>query len=194
MINQSKEPLHHRHSIRLPGYDYTSEGGYFITCVTQGRACLFGEVNNGVMKLNNYGEIVKEEWFKTNFLRDNVELVDEEFVVMPNHIHGIIWIIEGGRGSGGRGTARCAPTDSDNAPTDGQFGIMIPRSIPTIVRSYKSAITKQINLLRQTPGESVWQRNYYEHVIRSEKDYEAIANYIYDNPLCWEKDDENQPS
>ena len=108
VINQSKEPLHHRRSIRLPGYDYMSEGGYFITCVTQGRACLFGEVNNGVMKLNNYGEIVKEEWFKTNFLRDNVELVDEEFVVMPNHIHGIIWIIEGGRGSGGRGTAPLA--------------------------------------------------------------------------------------
>ena len=149
---------------------------------------MFGEVNNGVMKLNNYGEIVKEEWFKTNFLRDNVELVDEEFVVMPNHIHGIIWIIEGGRGSGGRGTARCAPTDSDNAPTDGQFGIMIPRSIPTIVRSYKSAITKQINLLRQTPGESVWQRNYYERIVRDEYALSRIREDIRNNPALWGKD------
>ena len=181
---------------------------------------MFGEIINGVMKLNDYGKIVKEEWFKTKLLRDNVELVDEEFVVMPNHIHGIIWINEGDMGWGtalndsdglgkalndsdGWGTARCAPTSdsaptdsppTDNAPTDGQFGEMIPRSIPTIVRAYKSAVTKQINLLRQTPGEAVWQRNYYEHIIRSEKDYEAIANYIYDNPLYWEKDDENQSS
>jgi putative transposase len=71
---------------------------------------------------------------------------------------------------------------------------MIPNSIPTIVRAYKSAVTKQINLLRQTPGDPVWQRNYYEHIIGSEKDYNNIANYIYDNPLCWEKDDENQPA
>ncbi len=199
MIDQTKESLHHRRSIRLAGYDYTAEGGYFITCVAQARVCLFGEVVNGVMNLNGYGEIVKEEWFKTKSLRDNIELIDEEFVVMPNHIHGIIWLIDDGVC---RGTARCAPTDMRCAPTDmrcaptpdEQFGKMIPKSIPTIVRAYKSAVTKQINLLRQTPGEPVWQRNYYEHIIRSEKDYDNIANYIYDNPLCWEKDDENQPA
>jgi hypothetical protein len=114
MMDEAKEPPHHRRSIRLAGYDYTSEGGYFITCVTQGRVNLFGEVVNGVMKLNDYGEIVKEEWFKTARLRPNIELDEDEFVVMPNHIHGIIWINDDiGRGTAHirRGTACCAPTD-----------------------------------------------------------------------------------
>jgi len=183
MTNSIKD-LHHRRSIRLAGYDYASEGGYFISCVTQGRVCLFGEVNNSEMRLNQYGEIVRNEWFRTAKLRPNVELIEEEFVVMPNHIHGIIWLSNQGWGKNRWGTARCAPTD-------GEFGKMIPGSIPTIVRSFKSAVTKQINLLQQTPGSPVWQRNYYEHVIRFEKDYENIANYIYDNPINWEKDDEN---
>ncbi|MHB8086671.1 MAG: transposase [Anaerolineaceae bacterium] len=92
--------LHHRRSIRLADYDYSAEGGYYITIVTQGRVCLFGEVIDGEMHLNDFGKIVWEEWFRTAKLRQNVELMEDEFVVMPNHIHGIIWIIESlGRGS-----------------------------------------------------------------------------------------------
>jgi putative transposase len=87
--NNSK---HHRRSIRLAGYDYTTEGGYFITVVTHERIFLFGHIANGVMRLNNYGRIVSEEWFRTKSLRPNIELFVEEFVVMPNHIHGIIWV------------------------------------------------------------------------------------------------------
>ena len=179
MNGQKKSPLHHRRSIRLLGYDYTSEGGYFITCVTQRRVPLFGNVIDGEMKLNQYGEIVKEEWFKTKSLRDNVELFDDEFVVMPNHVHGIIWLMDSCWG-----TARCAPTDP-------QFGKIIPQSIPTIVRAFKSAVSKRINLLRQTPSVPVWQHNYYEHIIRSEKDFDNISFYIHYNPLSWELDREN---
>jgi REP element-mobilizing transposase RayT len=92
--------FHHRRSIRLADYDYASEGGYFITIVTQGRINLFGEIVDGVMKLNEYGQIVYKEWFRTAIMRPNIELFEEEFVVMPNHIHGIIWIEDvTGRGS-----------------------------------------------------------------------------------------------
>ncbi len=181
-MNRSKPNLRfHRRSIRLKEFDYSSENGYFITCVTRDRYCLFGQIVKGEMLLNEFGEIVRKEWFHTAELRPNIELMDDEFVVMPNHIHGIIWIT-----NGSRGTLQRAPT-----PTIEQFGKPVSNSIPTIIRLFKSTTTKQINLLRQTPGKPVWQRNYYEHVIRSENDYENHADYIENNPLGWEINEEN---
>ncbi len=177
--------LHHRRSIRLADHDYAAEGGYYITIVTQGRVCLFGEVVKGEVRLNEFGEIVWQEWFRTAQLRPNVELLEDEFVVMPNHIHGIIWINDEENGHTGRGAARCAPTG-------GQYGVVIPNSIPAIVRAFKSAATNRINHLRGVSGLSIWQRNYYEHVISSERDYENISNYIDSNPLNWHTDSENQ--
>ena len=85
---------HHRRSIRLPGYDYTQPGAYFITIVTHERACLFGEVVDGKMELNAFGEIVREEWFQTAVVRPYVRLDERDFVVMPNHVHGIVWIVD----------------------------------------------------------------------------------------------------
>jgi REP element-mobilizing transposase RayT len=84
--------IHHRRSIRLEGYDYTQRGAYWITIVTYQRQCLFGEVVNGEMRLNECGQIAHNEWFKTAALRPYVKLYEDEFVVMPNHVHGIIWI------------------------------------------------------------------------------------------------------
>jgi len=98
---------HHRRSIRLEGYDYSSEGGYFITIATFRRECLFGAVINDEMCLNQYGQIVKDEWINTAKLRPKVELIEDEFVVMPNHVHGIIWLILNNIQDPGRGTARC---------------------------------------------------------------------------------------
>ena len=178
-MEQSKKLLHHRRSFRLKGFDYTSENGYFITLVTHNRQKLFGENQNGEMILGEYGRVAVEEWFKTKELRPYVELVEDEFVVMPNHIHGIIWIT----GNDGRGTARRAPTLE-------RFGSPTAGSLPTIVRAYKSAVTKRINILRGTPGESVFQRNYYEHIIGTEREYERIAEYIANNPLNWSRDEE----
>ncbi len=85
---------HNRRSIRLKGYDYSQAGAYFVTIVTQDRALLFGEVVNGEMRLNEYGQMVREEWFRAAALRPYVQLFDDEFVVMPNHVHGIIWIVD----------------------------------------------------------------------------------------------------
>ncbi|MBA4383096.1 MAG: transposase [Anaerolinea sp.] len=175
----TEKNIHHRRSIRLVGYDYASEGGYFITIVTHNRICLFGSVKDDEMRLNDFGRIVKKEWFNTAKLRPNIELLEDEFVVMPNHVHGIIWINDDfGRGS------------LQRTPTVEQFQKPVTNSIPTIVRLFKSTITKQINILRHTPNEPVWQRNYYEHIIYSEKDYENIANYIESNPLAWQTDKE----
>ena len=173
---------HHRRSIRLEGHDYASEGGYFITIVTHNRNCLFGKIVDDEMELNDFGKIILREWYRTGKIRPKIELIEDEFVVMPNHIHGIIWITDfTGRGS------------LQRTPTTEQFQKPVSNSIPTIIRLFKATTTKQINLLRNTPGEPVWQRNYYEHIIRSERDYEEIANYISCNPAGWKYDAEFLP-
>ena len=128
---------HHRRSIRLKGYDYSQIGAYFITICTQNRECLFGKIVDGKMVLNPFGRIVADEWTKTALIRDEIKL--DEWVVMPNHFHGIVVV------TNCRGTARRAPTVE-------RFGKPVSGSIPTIVRSFKSAVTKRINELRQTPG------------------------------------------
>jgi len=85
----------HRRSIRLQGYDYRQPGAYFIPIVTQNRACLFGEVVDGAMRLNEWGKIIREEWFRSAEIRREIKLLPDELVVMPNHIHGIVWIVDG---------------------------------------------------------------------------------------------------
>ena len=91
---QNSNEDHHRKSIRIKGYDYSSPGAYFVTVVTQGRKCLFGEVVDGEMMENILGKIVRNEWFNTAILRPSAQLKEDEFVVMPNHVHGIIWLID----------------------------------------------------------------------------------------------------
>lgn len=95
-MGPEKSSLYHRRSIRLPDVDYSAEGGYFVTLVTHQRECLFGKIVNGVMQLSDFGRIARDEWFRTKELRPNVELLKDEFVVMPNHIHGIIWLFVDG--------------------------------------------------------------------------------------------------
>ena len=170
---------HHRRSIRLKGYDYAQPGAYFVTICTQHRACLFGAVVDGEMRLNELGRIVRDEWLKTAKLRPRVVL--DEFVVMPNHVHGIIMVVDD---DGGRGTLQRAPTIE-------RFGKSTSDSIPTIVRLFKSATTRRINQHRGTPGTLVWQRNYYEHIIRNEQTLNRIRRYIVENPLRWHLDREN---
>jgi len=168
---------YNRRSIRLPGYDYTQEGFYFVTICTYKHKCLFGKIKDGKIYLNKYGEIVKDEWIKTEKIRKNIKI--DKFVIMPNHIHGIIII-------------NCVPFicrgTLQRAPTHEEFGKPVSNSIPTIIRGFKSAVTNRINRIRKSPGISVWQRNYYEHIIRNEKDYLRIVEYIQNNPLKWEWD------
>ncbi len=175
---------HHRRSIRLQGYDYAQAGAYFITVCTQNRHHLFGKIIDGKMALNDVGGIVADEWMKTAEIRNNIKL--DEWVIMPNHFHGIL-IIE----SRSTGTARRAPTDARRPPTrtpTEQFGKPVSGSLPTIIRSFKSAVTKRVNEIRNMPGAKLWQRNYWEHIIRNENEYHRIAQYIHDNPAKWEND------
>ncbi len=168
---------HHRRSIRLQGYDYSQPGAYFVTICVRNRECLLGDMVDGAMVLNDYGKIVESEWLKTAVVRPNVEL--DEFIVMPNHFHGIIFIIDDGRG-----TARRAPTGE-------QFGKPSVGSLPTIVRSFKSAATNGINQLQESWGSLFWQRGYHEHIIRSEGELDRIRKYIIENPIRWDQDENN---
>jgi REP element-mobilizing transposase RayT len=163
----------------LPGYDYAQAGAYFITICAQNRECRFGDIDHGAMRLNDEGCIIEEEWKKTTKLRPNVGL--DEFVIMPNHVHGIVIIIDARRG-----TARRAPTN-----TTEQFGKPVPGSVPTIVRSFKSVTAKRINELRGTSGARIWQRNYYEHIIHNDDEWHLIREYTVNNPQQWALDREN---
>ena len=167
---------HNRQSSRLKGYDYSQTGNYFITICVANRYHLFGKIAEGRMTLNDYGKIAKKEWLRTENLRDNVRL--DEFVVMPNHLHGIIELAES------RDTARRVPAKE-------RFGKPTKNSIPTIIRSYKSAVTKKVNELNNQPGDKVWQRNYYDHIIRNRQDLNRIRKYIRDNPNNWENNELN---
>lgn len=162
---------HHRRSIRLQGYDYTRAGAYFVTICTQNREHLFGEVVTGEMRLNEMGRIVAETWRWLATQYDYVEL--DEWIVMPNHLHGIIVITDNCRGG-----SRTAPT-------------VKRKPIGRLIGAFKTVSTKRINEHRGTPGFPIWQRNYYEHIIRNEDDLEAIRRYIACNPLRWHLDREN---
>lgn len=195
---------HNRRSIRLPEYDYRSPGAYFVTTCTADRRCLFGAVENGRMRLNDYGRIVAEEWERTESVRDRV--VIDTFVVMPNHTHGVIIITDppdadserelssstdGAGNTHGRGSSPMNPYHGE--PPDRTFGGAIAGSLSTIMRQFKSMVTKRINRLRDTPGADVWQRNFYERVVRDRDELNRIRRYIRQNPAQWHRD-RNRPS
>ncbi len=232
--------IHQRSSIRLKGYDYAQAGLYFITICCHGRVCHFGTIENDEMVLNEFGRIAHNEWLKTPKIRPHVALHD--FVIMPNHIHGIIQIIHTPRGVLHTPTLNTPPvlnTPTLNTPTvlntpptnpsqiqdtsNTSKQNPIPRrgvlntptlntppvlntptlnthvkgvcntplrspsqTIGAIIRGYKSSVTKQLNLIGFAGR--LWQRNYYEHVIRTERSYLHISKYIFDNPKNWHDD------
>jgi len=163
---------HLRRSIRLQGYDYSQAGAYFVTIVAWQREMLFGEIVDGEMRLNDFGKIVAEKWKWIETQYEYVEL--GEWVVMPNHFHGILVIRDDGRGG-----SRSAPTPIKRKP------------LGRLIGAFKTVSTKYINLLRNTEGQLVWQRNYYEHIIRNEREMDNITRYIESNPAMWAEDDEN---
>ncbi len=178
-----------RRSIRLKGYDYAQAGAYFVTICAHGRECLFGDVPGGEARLNECGELIEACWndIPSHFLR--VQL--DAFVIMPNHVHGILHTLE--PHSAATVGARHAVPLPGNAPhrQAERFSRPVVGSIPTIVRSVKSATTRRINERRGTPGVPIWQRNYYEHIIRDEASLNRIRQYIVDNPARWASDPEN---
>jgi putative transposase len=179
---------HHRRSIRLEGHDYTGPGGYFLTIVSYQRENLFGEILNNDVNLNKFGRTAQREWdrLETRFNK----IVLDAFVVMPNHVHGIILIEE--NHTEGMPQEPDLKFNAGNSPE--KFGKPVRGSIATIARSYKSSVSYRINLMRLSSGQPVWQRNYYEHIIRNEKELAQLRKYILENPLVWEKDAENPRS
>lgn len=176
---------HRRRSIRLKGYDYSRVGAYFVTVCTQDRACLFGNVVDGEMLMNDAGRMVRAEWLALVARFPSIGL--DAFVVMPNHVHGIIVIAEDPVGAGlvpapapacSWATTRVVPTVGDIV---GAF-----KSVTTVV------YTRGVRQTGWTPFRGrLWQRNYYEHIIRSEQSLDRIRQYIVGNPLRWHLDREN---
>ena len=180
MGNDSKK--HHRRSIRLPGYDYTSPGAYFVTICAHKGELLFGEVVEDHVALNEYGQIAHEEWLASEQIRQEIEM--DVFVIMPNHLHGIVWIRDMDDEPEGR--MRCVGAHEKAhgcAPLRRP-----PRSLGSFMAGYKSAVTARINRMRGTPGTPVWQRNYWEHIIRDDVSLNEIRAYIQDNPARWAED------
>ena len=202
---------HHRHSIRLKGYDYSADGFYFITICTKNRQHLFGHVVNGEMVLNEKGQIVKSEWLNTINVRQG-EVILHEFVVMPNHFHAIIEISRrrgvshtpqshtslshasqshASQSHASQSNTPLSHTFQSHTPNNGVCNTMEgvcdtplrspSKSLGAIVRGFKSAVSKKIGL-------SVWQRNYHEHIIRDSRGFEKISKYIRNNPACWDMD------
>jgi REP element-mobilizing transposase RayT len=192
MVGMKYDPdTHHRHTVRLQGYDYSQTGAYFVTLCTQGRKCLFGDIVDGQMRLNNAGKIVAGEWMKTAEMRNDIEL--DEWAIMPNHFHAILVIVRRGDllvaldlpVTVAQSTARNILRTG--RPAGRPYGPP-PRSIGAVMAGFKSAVAKRINEWRQTPGVPLWQRNYWEHVIRSEPELNGTREYIRNNPAQWELD------
>jgi putative transposase len=175
-----------RKSIRLPDYDYSRNGAYFVTICSYKRNHIFGEINDGQLIYNEIGMIAKRCWHEIPDHFSDVVLLDS--IIMPNHIHGIIVIQNDNdlkRIESNGGATCCAPTKGPkNKISEGSLG--------AIIRSFKGAVTKIVNsksLSIQTP---LWQRGYYEHIIRNERELQKVSDYIVLNPLNWAKDTENK--
>lgn len=188
--------IHHRKSIRLKGYDYSQAGLYFITICCQDRICRFGEIvtdenSQSKMILNDAGNIANECWLEIPEHFRNAKL--HEHIVMPNHVHGIIEL------SGDVGVQNIEPEPPhikvrvqnieplpNDTPQRNKFQKIIPGSIGSIIRGYKIGVTVRTKNI--FPDEKIWQRNFYEHIIRNEKAYQTISNYIVNNPEKWNAD------
>ncbi len=205
----------HRKSIRLKEYDYSEPGSYFVTICTRDRECLFGDIVDGAMRLSDSGRIADTCWraIPAHFPNTNVDV----FQIMPNHVHGIVEIGERCvRRDADQGTATrngIPDPDAPNAPhapnvrveyiqplhnhinppppTHNRFQHVIPRSLGSIIRSFKGAVTREINNNGNKKHRSVWQRNFYDHIIRDDISYYYIERYINLNTILWHTDSDN---
>jgi REP element-mobilizing transposase RayT len=171
---------YNRHSTRLKGYDYASPGTYFVTACAYERECVFGEIWAGTMTLNQLGVVVESEWVKSASLRSEIQ--SDFFQIMPNHIHAVVHIQKG----------RVVNQDMNPVGANGRSPLqMRPRSLSSLMAGFKSSVTTRINRLRNTPGLAVWQRGFYDRIVRDTADLNRIREYIENNPAKWQEDQEN---
>ncbi len=162
--------MQNRKKTRLQNYDYSQNGMYFITICTKDKKCFFGEIVNDKMVLNNFGKIVKNIWLELPSHNNNISI--DEFIIMPNHIHGIIEIINVG--------------DRHVCP----LHLRHTQILPKVVGGFKAAITKKFNQLFPE-NNFKWQRSFYDHIIRKDESLNKIREYIMINPQQWHKDKNN---
>ncbi len=184
---------HHRRTIRLPGYDYSQVGAYFITICVHNRECLFDDV---VLK-----RVAETYW--RSIPRFSANIILDEWIVMPNHLHGVLIIADPARKGEALPnaffTARVSSPSENRLPANtagNNTSPLPPRGAPpnslgAIIGNYKSVTARRINAIRHTPGAPVWQRNYYEHIVRDEDELNRIRAYIISNPANWEIDEQN---
>jgi len=165
---------HNRQSYRLKGYDYSSSGNYFVTVMVMDRECLFGKIRNGDVELSEIGKIADQCWQEIPEHFPNVKL--DEYIIMPNHVHGIIEIINNG----------------GNLQRSGNAEFKSPsKTIGSIIRGFKIGVTKwcRNEMADGFPSfRQIWQRNYHDHIIRNDHELNRIRQYIVDNPLNWKRD------
>jgi len=174
--------IHHRRSIRLRGYDYSVAGVYFVTVCTQERECLFGEIVAGEMQMNDAGQIVESVWNDLPVRYPGVAV--DVYVVMPNHFHGIVVLINEPVGA-----PLAAPSNQRDGEMDQGAASGAP-TLGTVIRAFKSISAIAVNRITERSGR-LWQRNYYERVIRNEQEWQQAGQYIIDNPQKWDLDREN---
>ena len=172
--------IHHRRSIRLRGYDYSREGAYYVTVCTREKKCLFGNIIGKKMLLNDAGKMIRSVWQGIPDRFPNIDL--DEFIVMPNHIHAVFVINQQDMC---RGEPCVRPHNRQNGT--------LPNTVGRILQAYKSITTDEyIAGVKQRGWKpfryKLWQRNYWEHIIRDTEDYNHICEYIYDNPAQWQND------
>lgn len=175
--------IHHRTSVRLRDYDYSQPGNYFITICTACRACLFGEMIGSEMRLNEIGQMIRDEWLRSGGIRPELRL--DEWVIMPNHLHGIVGIT---------GMLTADPSTGISSPvgTHGRASPQRkPRSLSSFAAGFKSAATARVNQWRCTPGLPIWQERFHDHIIRNDYSLDRIREYIFTNPQRWAQDREN---
>jgi putative transposase len=207
-MSQFNSEIRHRLSIRLKGYDYSQPGAYFITLVTFHRHELFGKIVNARMHLSVIGQIAHDEWLRTAGIRREIRLFEDEFVIMPNHLHGIVWIVDIVGADGIHPMDNVHPVGADGvrpciSPIVHQISNNVvqganlaplhrkPKSLSSFVAGFKSAVTSRAG--RELNLSGIWQRNYYDHIIRNDYDLIKIWEYIDTNPQKWQ-DDQLHPS
>jgi REP element-mobilizing transposase RayT len=174
--------IHHRRSIRLKNYDYSSAGTYFITINAYKRDLIFGVITNGEMVLNEFGRIAESFFCEIENRYPNVLL--DEFIVMPDHVHVIINVSS---------CIDCSEEGFASTQSESDRSMRRKMTIPKIVGFYKMNVAKKINLIRHMSGMSLWQRNYYERVIRSDYELDRVRDYVRNNPRNWKERESDSP-
>jgi len=174
---------HQRRSIRLKEYDYSNEGAYFVTIVSHNRMNIFGSIHHGRMNLNQTGKIVENTWLEIPSHYPYVQT--DAYVIVPNHIHGILIFESVGA------THEVSRIQRQGSPLHAMPQPIKRQPLDVIVGSFKSAATKHIHRVGYLTQKTIWQRNYYEHIVRDDEDYQRIVEYFEMNPSNWELDNEN---